>query len=356
MTQESSNASSSRYREAGVDIDAANRLIDLIRPEVKTTFNKHVLGGLGGFAGLFQLDLSRYPNPVLVAGTDGVGTKLKLAHLLNRHRDIGIDLVAMCVNDLIVTGADPLLFLDYYATGRLHPEQAAEVISGICEGCRQAGAVLLGGETAEMPGFYGDAEYDLAGFCVGAVNRDALIDGQTIAPGDRLIGVASSGIHANGYSLVRKLIQDHSIDLQRPFGDSTLGDVLLTPTRIYAQSLRALRHTVTVKGIAHITGGGITENLPRILPPQVTATINTYAWPRPEIFTWLQQCGSIPEAEMLRTFNCGIGIIVCVAEADEPAALDQLKTQGETAWSIGDIHAAEHTDSGEAVRFVSTTP
>ena len=321
------------YKDAGVDIDAGNDLVDRIKPLVKRTLRPEVLAGLGGFGGLFALPPDRYREPVLVSGTDGVGTKLMLAHYLNRHDTIGIDLVAMCVNDVLVQGAEPLFFLDYFACGRLDVDVAQDVVAGIAEGCVQAGAALIGGETAEMPDMYPKGEYDLAGFCVGAVERSEMIDGRSIAAGDALIGIASSGPHSNGYSLIRKVLDiagDESI------GGRPAADALLEPTRIYVKPVLALMATTTIKGLAHITGGGISENVPRMLPDGVRASIDTSTWEQGPVFDWLARHGNIATDEMRRTFNCGVGMIVAVAARDADAAIALLAKQGETAWRIGE--------------------
>ncbi|MDG4560341.1 MAG: phosphoribosylformylglycinamidine cyclo-ligase [Candidatus Competibacter sp.] len=328
------------YRDAGVDIDAGNRLVDRIKPHARRTLRPGVLGGLGGFGALFELPLDRYRQPVLVSGTDGVGTKLKLALELNRHDTIGIDLVAMCVNDVLVVGAEPLFFLDYYATGQLDVEVAAAVIQGIADGCEQAGAALVGGETAEMPGMYGEGDYDLAGFCVGVVEKNRIIDGSRVAPGDVLLGLASSGPHSNGYSLIRKILAVGGAKLDQPFEDRTLGETLLAPTRIYVKPVLQLLTQVEVHAIAHITGGGLTENLPRVLPPRTKAIIDTASWPRPAIFQWLQQQGGVAEAEMWRTFNCGVGMVIGVAAEDAERAQTILRNAGETVWTLGQIAGA----------------
>ena len=329
------------YRDAGVDIDAGNALVERIKPLAAATRRPEVLGGLGGFGALFRIPLERYREPVLVAGTDGVGTKLKLALACQRHDGVGIDLVAMCVNDLIVQGAEPLFFLDYYATGQLSVDVAAQVVAGIAEGCRQAGAALIGGETAEMPGMYQAGDYDLAGFCVGIVDRDRVIDGRQVAVGDQLIGLASSGPHSNGYSLIRKVLEVSAADLNMAFAGSTLADHLLAPTRIYVQPLLSLlQQSLPLHAIAHITGGGITENLPRVLPPGVAAQIDRSSWAWPAIFNWLQQQGGISDAEMWRTFNCGIGMVLVVPATAAEQVLQQLATAGERAYRIGEIVAA----------------
>jgi phosphoribosylformylglycinamidine cyclo-ligase len=328
------------YRSAGVDIDAGNRVVELIKPLVKTTFRPEVLTDLGGFAGLFRLDTGRYREPVLVSGTDGVGTKLKVAHLMRRHETIGIDLVAMCVNDVIVCGAEPLFFLDYFATGKLDPAHAAEVVGGIADGCRQAGCALIGGETAEMPSMYAEGDYDLAGFVVGVVDRSRLIDGSTIAPGDVVVGLASSGLHSNGYSLVRKLlfeVEGLAVDDRLPELTEPLGSVLLTPTRIYAKTVLTLMRTHTLKGIAHITGGGITENLPRILPDGCAAIIDRGTWTPQPIFQLLQSRGAISDDEMLRTFNMGIGLLLVVAAEEAESVRAEAERLGERAFIVGTI-------------------
>lgn len=337
MNDHSPQAPALSYRDAGVDIDAGNRLVDRIKPHAKRTLRPGVLGGLGGFGALFELPLDRYRQPVLVSGTDGVGTKLKLALELNRHDTIGVDLVAMCVNDVLVVGAEPLFFLDYYATGQLEVEVAAAVIKGIADGCALAGAALVGGETAEMPGLYQDGDYDLAGFCVGVVEKARMIDGGKVQPGDALLGLASSGPHANGYSLVRKILAVSGADLDQPFAGQTLGETLLTPTRIYVKSILGLLEQVEIRAIAHITGGGLTENLPRVLPVNTKAVIDLSSWERPAIFQWLQQQGGVAETEMRRTFNCGVGLVVCVAAEVVEKTLALLRESGETAWLLGYI-------------------
>ena len=322
------------YRDAGVDIDAGNALVERIKPIVAATRRAEVMSGIGGFGGLFALAPDRYREPVLVSGTDGVGTKLKLAQHLGRHDTIGIDLVAMCVNDVLVQGAEPLFFLDYFACGKLDVEVATDVVTGIAAGCSQAGAALIGGETAEMPDMYADGDYDLAGFCVGAVERDAIIDGSAIAAGDVLIGIASSGPHSNGYSLIRKVLAlsgDSDIDGVRA------SERLLTPTRIYVKPVLQLMGAVTIKGLAHITGGGITENLPRIHDDSVHAEIDTASWAQGPVFDWLARAGNITVDEMRRTFNCGVGMIVVVDADDAGTAVSVLAEAGEAAWEIGRI-------------------
>ncbi|CAK0741299.1 phosphoribosylformylglycinamide cyclo-ligase [Gammaproteobacteria bacterium] len=331
------------YRAAGVDIDAGNRLVERIKPHAQRTTRTEVLGGLGGFGALFELSRGRYREPVLVSTTDGVGTKLRLAIELNRHDRIGIDLVAMCVNDLIVQGAEPLFFLDYYATGRLDVEIATSVIAGIADGCHQSGAALVGGETAEMPGMYSFGDYDLAGFAVGVVEKSLIVDGRRVRSGDVILGIASSGLHSNGYSLVRRIIAIRGIDLASDFHGQSLGEVLLTPTRIYVKSLLTLLSTVEIHAMAHITGGGLVENPPRVLPTGTRAVIDTAAWPHAPIFDWIQEQGLLNATEMHRTFNCGIGMVVCVPADQHNIALAELAKAGETAWVIGQVEAAPGT-------------
>ena len=331
------------YKQAGVDIDAGDEFVDRIKPLVRSTFRPEVLTDLGGFGGLFRLQASRYADPVLVSGTDGVGTKLKIAFMMDRHDTVGIDLVAMCVNDIAVSGAEPLFFLDYLATGKLAVSKAAEIVKGIAEGCRQAGCALIGGETAEMPSFYRDGEYDLAGFAVGVVDRPKIIDGRTIEAGDVLIGVASSGLHSNGYSLVRRVLLDDgklAIDQQLPDLDRPLGEVLLTPTRIYAKQILTLAAEFSLKGIAHITGGGVTENLPRIFPAQCHARIDRRTWSPPPIFSLLEKMGRIDREEMHRVFNMGIGLVMAVAPAMADSIIRRLAVLGDQAWVIGEMVTA----------------
>ncbi|MEI2741785.1 MAG: phosphoribosylformylglycinamidine cyclo-ligase [Candidatus Competibacter sp.] len=341
MNEHPSQRPTLSYRDAGVDIDAGNRLVDRIKPHARRTRRPGVLGGLGGFGALFELPLDRYRQPVLVSGTDGVGTKLKLALELNRHDTIGIDLVAMCVNDVLVVGAEPLFFLDYYATGKLDVEVAATVIKGIADGCEQAGAALVGGETAEMPGLYQAGDYDLAGFCVGVVEKSKIIDPNRVQVGDVLLGLASSGPHSNGYSLIRKILSVGGEALDQVFAGATLGEALLAPTRIYVKPILRLLEQVEVHAIAHITGGGLTENLPRVLPADAKAMLNVASWRRPAIFQWLQQRGNVADAEMWRTFNCGVGLVVCVAPDAVDTALELLRASGETVWRLGEITAGE---------------
>jgi len=324
------------YRDAGVDIDAGDALVEAIKPFAKRTLRPEVLAGIGGFGALFEL-AGKYREPVLVSGTDGVGTKLKLAFALNRHDTVGIDLVAMSVNDIVVQGAEPLFFLDYFACGKLDVAVATEVVKGIARGCELAGCALIGGETAEMPGMYPEGEYDLAGFAVGVAEKSALIDGRSIAAGDAVLGLASSGAHSNGYSLVRRILERSKPDLTADFHGRPFADVLLEPTRIYAKSLLALMRDVTVKGCAHITGGGIVENVPRVLPDGARAVIERRAWPRPPLFDWLQKEGGVDEGEMHRVFNCGIGMVVVVANTDVARATASLEAAGETVYHIGRI-------------------
>lgn len=334
------------YRDSGVNIDTGNELIERIKPAVKRTNRPGVVSGLGGFGGLFELPWSDYKQPVLVSGTDGVGTKLKLAIETGKHDTIGIDLVAMCVNDIIVTGAEPLFFLDYYASGKLKLEVATAVIEGIAEGCIQSGAALIGGETAEMPGMYSEDDYDLAGFSVGMVEKSEIISPDQVCAGDVLLGIASSGPHSNGYSLIRKIIEHANAELSMPFAGTTLGEALLAPTRIYVKNLLALIKKVDIHALAHITGGGLTENLPRVLPEYTQATIDLKAWPQPEIFAWLQKNGNVEQAEMLRTFNCGIGMVVCLSEADADTARTLLSELGEQVFDIGRIESCETATPG----------
>ena len=340
------NTPSLSYKDAGVDIDAGNTLVERIKHVAKDTRRPEVLSGLGGFGALFNLP-SGYREPVLASGTDGVGTKLKLAVDLDIHNTIGIDLVAMCVNDLLVCGAEPLFFLDYYATGKLNIDVAASVVSGIGEGCKLAGCSLVGGETAEMPGMYKEGDYDLAGFCVGIVEKSEIIDGANTCEGDTLIGLASSGLHSNGYSLVRKIIEISNTDIKNEFiGGVPLGEVLLAPTHIYVKSILALVKNAHMKvhAIAHITGGGLLENIPRVLPKNTKAIINTKSWKQAPVFDWLQKNGNVDPIEMYRTFNCGIGMIICVSSAESQIALDVLHAAGEEAFIIGSIVHAEDDD------------
>jgi len=328
------------YKSAGVDIEAGNDLVERIKPIASKTRRPGVMAGLGGFGSLFELPLDRYKKPILVSGTDGVGTKLKLAIELGIHDTVGIDLVAMCVNDIIVLGAEPLFFLDYYATGKLDVDTAASVIEGIGKGCELAGAALVGGETAEMPGMYTGGDFDLAGFCVGIVEKDNILDGSQVKAGDKLIGIASSGPHSNGYSLIRKILETSDASLNDSLNGKPLGKALLEPTKIYVKSLLELLKTVPVHALAHITGGGLTENLPRVLPEGLDATINLDSWTFPETFQWLQEKGNVSHADMLTTFNCGIGMIVCVDAENEAETIATLEQQGETVFSVGEIVAS----------------
>ena len=325
------------YKDAGVDIEAGDELVERIKPAVKRTMRPEVLAGLGGFGALFEIPVDRYRKPVLVSGTDGVGTKLRLAIETGRHDTIGIDLVAMCANDVVVQGAEPLFFLDYYATAKLSVEVAEVVIKGIAEGCIQAGAALIGGETAEMPGMYAEGDYDLAGFCVGIVEKDAIIDGSKTRPGDVVIGLPSSGPHSNGYSLIRKLLKAAKATPATRLAATTLYDALLAPTRIYVKSLLALTKAVPVHGIAHITGGGLTENIPRVIPDGLEVLLSEQTWTRPDVFDWLQKIGNITPAEMHRTFNCGIGMTITVAAEHVDKALKTLRDVGEQPVIIGEV-------------------
>ena len=327
------------YRDAGVNIDAGDDLVERIKPLVARTQRPECLGTIGGFGGLFELPVGQYQQPVLVSGTDGVGTKLKLAIALDRHDTIGIDLVAMCVNDVLVVGAEPLYFLDYFATAALSPTQAESVISGIATGCEMAGAALIGGETAEMPGMYAAGDYDLAGFCVGIVEKEKIIDGQQIRAGDHILGLASSGLHSNGYSLGRAIVDRSGASLNTPIAGTTLGKLLLAPTRIYVRSILNLLQKFLVRGIAHITGGGLPGNIPRVLPEGLECHIDPKAWACPEIFEWLQSEGSVTDAEMRRTFNCGIGLIIIVTPEDAPQAKKMLEGSGETVFHIGEVQS-----------------
>ena len=328
------------YRDAGVDIDEGDALVERIKPHAKKTLRPEVLAGIGGFGGLFEIPKG-YREPVLVAGTDGVGTKLKLAFTSGRHETVGIDLVAMSVNDVVVCGAEPVVFLDYYATSRLRAEQAERVVKGIAEGCLRAGCALIGGETAELPGFYADGEYDLAGFCVGVVEKSRILDGSRVRAGDAILGLASSGLHSNGYSLARKVFGD------RPAGE--LLDLLLEPTRIYVKDCLALRAAMDVHAFAHVTGGGLPGNLPRVLPPEHRAVLRAASWQRPRVFDLLQRAGKIDDAEMLRTFNCGVGMCAVVRREDANAARELLQARGQPAWEIGVVEAAPGLPEPEVV-------
>ncbi len=331
-----SETKSFTYKDAGVDIDAGNQLVDNIKPMVKSTHRPGVMGSLGGFGGLFDLSEVACDNPVLVSGTDGVGTKLKLAHLLNDHSTIGIDLVAMCANDIIVMGAEPLFFLDYYACGQLDTDQASDVIKGIAKGCLDSGCALIGGETAEMPGMYEGDDYDLAGFVVGVVDKTKIIDGSNIKVNQSIIGIASTGPHSNGYSLIRKILESSGADINQAFDGSTLGKKLLAPTQLYAKSLLDLLSSTTqVKGVAHITGGGIMENISRVIPEGLAIEVDTQSWQMPAVFQWLQEQGNIQQEEMLRTFNCGIGLCLIVDNNDSKLVIDHFKKHDIAAWNIG---------------------
>jgi phosphoribosylformylglycinamidine cyclo-ligase len=342
------NSTSISYRDAGVDIEAGDALVEQIKPFAKRTMRPEVLAGIGGFGSLFEMP-KKFKNPVLVSGTDGVGTKLKLAFELNKHDTVGIDLVAMSVNDILVQGAEPLFFLDYFACGKLEVGTAAAVIKGIAEGCEQSGCALVGGETAEMPGMYPAGEYDLAGFAVGCVDKEAIINGTTIAAGDVVLGLASSGAHSNGYSLIRKLIASSGIDFESDFHGKKFKDVVMAPTRIYVKPLLQLIAAMPIKGMAHITGGGITENIPRVLPAGLTAEIKQGSWAMPPLFDWLKAQGNIVDSEMYKTFNCGIGMAVIVAKEHAAAAQTLLKDAGETVYEIGVIRAQAE---GEAATIV----
>lgn len=336
----SDNKTSLSYKDAGVDIDAGNQLVDRIKSVTKRTHRPEVKGGLGGFGALCEIP-AKYKRPLLVSGTDGVGTKLRLAMDAGVHHGVGIDLVAMCVNDLIVQGAEPLFFLDYYATGKLEVDTAAEVVTGIGKGCELAGCALIGGETAEMPGMYHDGDYDIAGFCVGVVEAEDVIDGSQVRPGQKLIALGSSGPHSNGYSLIRKVLEVSNASLSDTLGDKTLQDHLLAPTRIYVKSVLKLLEQVQVKAISHITGGGFWENIPRVLPETAKVVVDEQSWQWPEIFNWLQTQGNISQHEMYRTFNCGVGLVIAVDESDVASTLSILKDQGEEAWELGTIEARE---------------
>jgi phosphoribosylformylglycinamidine cyclo-ligase len=335
------------YKDAGVDIEAGDELVERIKPAVKRTQRPEVLGGLGGFGALFEIPVDRYKKPVLVSGTDGVGTKLRLAIETGRHGTIGIDLVAMCANDVVVQGAEPLFFLDYYATGKLSVDVAETVIKGIVEGCLQAGAALIGGETAEMPGMYAEGDYDLAGFCVGIVEKDRIIDGKHTRSGDVIIGLPSSGPHSNGYSLIRKLLKTAKATPTTKLEGGLLYDALMAPTRIYVKALLELAKTVPVRSFAHITGGGLTENIPRVIPAGLEVMLSAQTWKQPAVFDWLQKAGSIPAAEMYRTFNCGIGMVVCVGAEHADKALKSLTEHGEQPLVIGEVRRG---DGGVIIR------
>lgn len=344
-----SDKQSLTYKDAGVDIDAGNELVTRIKGAVKATTRPEVMGGIGGFGALCELP-TNYKQPVLVAGTDGVGTKLRLAIDSNKHDSVGIDLVAMCVNDLLVQGAEPLFFLDYYATDKLDVDVASNVVSGIAAGCQLAGCALIGGETAEMPGMYHKGDYDLAGFCVGVVEKDGIIDGSDVAAEDVLIGLSSSGPHSNGYSLIRKIIEVSKADLNQEFAGSTLVDALLAPTRIYVKSVLELIKQVEVKALSHITGGGLLENLPRVMPENTLAEVDLNSWQQPEIFNWLQAQGNVATEEMHRTFNCGIGMVLVVNQANAEQALSVLNDLGEQAQIIGQIKASAEAEPSVSLK------
>jgi len=327
------------YKDAGVDIDAGNALVERIKGVAKRTRRPEVMGGLGGFGALCRIPAG-YREPILVSGTDGVGTKLRLAIDLKKHDTVGIDLVAMCVNDLIVQGAEPLFFLDYYATGKLDVDTAAAVVTGIGAGCEQSNCALVGGETAEMPGMYEGEDYDMAGFCVGVVEASEIIDGSKVAAGDALIALASSGPHSNGFSLIRKILEVSKADVQQPLGDSTLANALLAPTRIYVKPVLKLLKNCEIHALSHITGGGFWENIPRVLPENTKAVIDGSSWQWPEVFNWLQKNGNVETYEMYRTFNCGVGMIIALPQDQVDAALALLKAEGENAWLIGHIEQA----------------
>ncbi len=342
------------YRDAGVNIDAGNAFVEKIKSSVASTNRLGVMGGFGGFGGCFELP-ENYQQPVLVSGTDGVGTKLKLAIDLNKHDTIGIDLVAMCVNDILVLGAEPLYFLDYYATGELNTDIAVNVVEGIAEGCRQSNAALIGGETAEMPGMYSKGDYDLAGFCVGVVEKQKMIDGSKVKAGDTMIAIASSGPHSNGYSLVRKIIEVSGADINAPFGDNNtiLGDALLAPTNIYVKAIHALLPHFDIHAMAHITGGGLLENIPRVLPDNTRAVINKDSWQLPEVFQWLQENGNVEDSEMHRTFNCGIGMVLIVDTNDADKIISTLNDMDENAWKLGSIdNSTASSDSSAHVVLI----
>lgn len=349
MSEQQSSTPSLSYKDAGVDIDAGEALVERIKGVAKRTRRPEVMAGLGGFAALCEIPKG-YKEPVLVSGTDGVGTKLRLAMNLGKHDTIGIDLVAMCVNDLVVTGAEPLFFLDYYATGKLNVEVAAAVVSGIGDGCEQAGCSLVGGETAEMPGMYEGEDYDLAGFCVGIAEKSAIIDGSQVQAGDLLIALASSGPHSNGYSLIRKIIEVSKADLNQDCGGVSLADALMAPTRIYVKPVLELIRKSSVHALSHITGGGLLENIPRVLPADCKAVIDVSSWTLPPVFQWLQRSGNVAAREMYRTFNCGTGMILVIPEAEKDNALNMLAAAGETAFVVG--HIAKAGDDEERVELL----
>ncbi|NKB76926.1 MAG: phosphoribosylformylglycinamidine cyclo-ligase [Gammaproteobacteria bacterium] len=353
------NKHSLNYRDSGVNITAGDELVKRIKPLVKRTDRPGVIGSLGGFGALFELPIDRFKQPILVSGTDGVGTKLTLAGMMNQHDTIGIDLVAMCVNDIIVSGAEPLYFLDYFASGKLHVDQAEAVIKGITEGCLQAGCALTGGETAELPGMYADGDYDLAGFAVGIVEKDHMLSPENVSVGDTILGLQSSGPHSNGYSLIRKILELNQSDLNQPFpyqasvtGNHTFGQALLEPTRIYVKSILTLLSRISVSALCHITGGGLLENLPRVLPNGVDARISLADWPLTDIFKWLQDKGNVEQNELFRTFNCGIGMTICLPSSQVDQALDILSTAGETVHVLGEVVAKNHLHESPKVQLV----
>lgn len=338
------NTQSISYKDSGVDIDAGNALVQAIKPIAKATTRPEVPSSLGGFGALFELDMAKYKNPILVSGTDGVGTKLRLAIDSGKHDQVGIDLVAMCVNDLIVQGAEPLFFLDYYATGKLDLDVATDVVKGIGEGCLQSGCALIGGETAEMPGMYPKGDYDLAGFCVGIVEKSDLIDGTKVKSGDVMLGLASTGPHSNGYSLIRKVLEVSNADLQMDIDGQPLIDALMAPTKIYVKSLLELMKTVDIHAVSHITGGGLLENLPRVMPDNTMANIDTNSWNRPAVFDWIQANGNVEYEEMHRTLNCGIGLVIVVDASEQDKAIEILTNAGETVSVIGQIEASDQKE------------
>ncbi len=359
MNDSKLNKHSLNYRDSGVNITAGDELVKRIKPLVKRTDRPGVIGSLGGFGALFELPIDRFKQPILVSGTDGVGTKLTLAGMMNQHDTIGIDLVAMCVNDIIVSGAEPLYFLDYFASGKLHVDQAEAVIKGITEGCLQAGCALTGGETAELPGMYADGDYDLAGFAVGIVEKDHMLSPENVSVGDTILGLQSSGPHSNGYSLIRKILELNQSDLNQPFpyqasvtGNHTFGQALLEPTRIYVKSILTLLSRISVSALCHITGGGLLENLPRVLPNGVDARISLADWPLTDIFKWLQDKGNVEQNELFRTFNCGIGMTICLPSSQVDQALDILSTAGETVHVLGEVVAKNHLHESPKVQLV----
>ena len=349
MSKNIHSKESTTYKDAGVNIEAGDELVERIKPFAKKTLRPEVLGGLGGFGSLFEVP-KKYKNPILVSGTDGVGTKLKLAFTLNQHKTIGQDLVAMCVNDILVQGAEPLFFLDYFACGKLNVKQASDVIEGIAFGCELAGCSLVGGETAEMPGMYQSEEYDLAGFCVGVVEKDKIIDGSNVNEGDTVIGLVSSGPHSNGYSLIRKLIEKENLDLNNFCGDKIFSEVLLEPTRIYVKSILALNQEINIKAMAHITGGGLTENIPRVLPQHLAVGLQKNAWPKQEIFNWLQSKGNLSDYEMYKTFNCGIGMVLIIDCKDLNEAIKILSSYGESVNILGSVNKRKNNDPQVVIR------